>query len=312
MMMLPRPAHGRHVHFDAVRAAFYERCENKDGTLSKRERVVPGLMSQLARLYWPHYTYEKAVHGPLDKSEKKPCIARERGQAFGKRIDEEVGRAIGILNRRKFGVARFLACFGFKNRRKAKADPDARAVVQEMTGGKTIHRYTKAVLQFLYDHGLHPVMSQLPVLCMDGNAATAIDIIAVERARKDGGGRRRLWVLELKTGFDGVYDRHTNHRMSSRPFDTEWDSVRTQHQAQVLASMCFFASTFPELMAQYEVKAGVLRACTSGVKFYPANMEVDGLVDLWRTLCGKPLDGTCDTPGPCRCVGCRLKSCLQR
>lgn len=262
----------------------------------ERKEWMPytGLLSKLSRLFYPSYSFERAIHGSDGGERKTPKVRWERGTSFGSRIDNELQSCIQFINTRHLRLADFIrfARRPSGNVHKTKPAKGAKKKMKKLTIDYpgAIHRCTRHILSMFAHMGLHPILTQVPVACTPTGMATAIDVVALGNKGKE------IWLCEIKVNFDAVYHKHTGCFMQT-PFDKLYDSPANQHQLQLLAGAMMFFVTYPTL--QLPVRAAVFRAY-DGVKVYP--LEMDRLsrsaIPMWNILSGRPATAGCTCPSP--------------
>jgi hypothetical protein len=288
-----------------------------------RRVVYDGITKRLPEIFYPTYGKgDRAIYGPdtPETGGKQPRI--NRGLAFGTKIHDQVRKAVDLMSTHGMSVSELLGHIHWFEAKKAK-NLKRKKAGKKMKRGKAnplrtavrkmkLHKATVRVLAYLMDElRLHPVYADLPVVCVDGLAATGIDILCVHVVTKE------IWVIELKTNYCGVYEKHTNNFMNS-PFDGLSDSYKNQHLAQLLTTMAFFISTYPTVCRGRKVNGIVLRVHGKGVipnripDEYTRPVLHGAMVTIWKKFCRIADSHICvRTVDKCGCTCCTFRLLLN-
>lgn len=313
-LILPEPT--RRVTFKlAPRGGGYSCFESRE----PKRVVYAGITFQMPLLFFPTYRYDRATFGPTDTDIKGGKSRYDRGKKFGTKIDNQMATVVKFMDQYRITIPKLLSELKwFKNKtaenvkRKAKGKKMKRDKLDELKKAikkLKLFKYTKRFLTWMMNHNLHPVYSQLPVVCADGNMATAIDIVAVHTITNE------IWLIELKTNYNGTYHLHTNNRMLP-PFESLSDSPCNQHIVQALIGISLFKATYPTLAKTRKIRTMVLRAHTKAVDPIEIPQElldnVEISVSTWKKLCRIPDTQKClSAPHECFCTGCRFRTLLN-
>lgn len=268
-------------------------------TESKGETNMHGLLKKLETLYYPTYSYELARHGGTDDEKKTSRPTKYKGLAYGSFIDKQIRLVIEFVIKKKLTIDAFLSrSDSLKKRKSSGFTPE---LLKELNQTRRrlklkrglseneedmIHKiapFTRRVLVSMRLMKLQPLAAQVPVGSKEGRIGTAIDVLCTKRGPD---GTLHLVVCEIKTGYEGVYEKHTNSNMKA-PFGDSTDSPLRQHQLQLLATSMLFLNRFPQVS---HVDAIILRVFSGGVKifsldgFWTTNSKI--IKQLWTNLTG--------------------------
>lgn len=240
--MLPEPV--LKVQKNVKRGAFL--CEG---------RTLRGLHDFLSQTFYPTYDFKRANFGPVGPSPPVNQRAKtsEEGKRIGTLVDSQLRCITQMLGRhRDLGLSVFI-----QPRLAVPARLRQDQTLQRLRNN--LHLHTRRVVTGLHMLKLRPIASQLPVGHEILRVGTALDLLCIDI-------ERHLVVVEIKSGFDTYYERHTLDRMRP-PFQDKNDSPHNQHQLQLALSLLLFCRTYN--LPTSQVKGCVLRTFHRGVVHYP-------------------------------------------
>jgi len=258
--MLPAPV--LKVYRNVRRGAF--QCEG---------RTLRGLHDFLSQTFFPTYDFKRANFGPVGQG--APPSQRAGTAAEGMRIGSLVDAQLRVITQllarhRELGLSVFI-------QPKLAVPLRLRQDQQLLQLRQHLHLHTRRIVTALHMLKLRPIASQLPVGHEVLRCGTALDLLCVDL-------QRRLVVVEIKSGFDAYYERHTMDPMRA-PFQDKNDSPHNQHQLQLVLSLLLFCRTYGLPTAR--VIGCVLRTYHKGVAHYPLESWArDRLVSMQMALAG--------------------------
>lgn len=99
------------------------------------------------------------------------------------------------------------------------------------------HTPATRILQDMFDMGITPLVSQLPVACLNLGFATAIDLLGLEMSTG------KFYVIEIKSGYCNYHLR--SNRVMKNKFTGVPNSAYNRHMMQLVFSARAFRETYP-------------------------------------------------------------------
>lgn len=260
---------------------------------------MSGLLDVLTAHIWPRYEFSKATLGPVGRvtlskntgstthlristapeGERKKWLppgkqkqtAIRKGMRTGIRVGLQLGDVIKDcrgadieLNEWWNGYKLYSERMQLKGRKTAKSEKSGleKRYKESVPASvrkryRYIHPHTSLVLSTLLNKGLIPIQTELPVGCVAMRMCTGVDVVC--RHVQSG----TLVLVELKTGYDSYWHRHTPFPMKG-PFAPFHDAPINQHLLQLLFTRLLFNVTC-NAKGQERVEALLLRVGTAGV-----------------------------------------------
>ena len=207
---------------------------------------LKGLLSLLQSNFYPHYSYQAAT---LDGGDGKPIIKLAKGDKkirggmnMGRRLDRSVQQSIQLLRTYHVPVECMWERKDYLAASKAITVKTHKLWLKQIFNSNTSkHKskspYVKLFWQTMRDLKLRPMATQVAVRHSKLPMGTLADVVCQDN-------EQRYHVVELKTGFEKYYYKHTPIKMSY-PFGEQNDCPHNQHQLQLTATHEMYRQTFP-------------------------------------------------------------------
>lgn len=222
--------------------------------------VLSGVHKCIQELFFPAYHRELARFGNTDAiprvamvAEVVPVVPAARGK----------GRSNSPARKPRKRSSPFAYMQqGMKIGRKVDKELKDLCKVQPKTRLKKLpllHPQTKKILAALNDEQLGLDRAQVCVGALQYRLGTAVDMVCVDLTEES----KLPVVIEVKSGWQTDYYRHTRYNMSS-PFEDLDDSPANQHQIQLAVNVALYCMSYYDQQYVYEhiqaMKAYVIRA----------------------------------------------------
>jgi hypothetical protein len=210
---------------------------------------IRGLLPTLNRNFYPSYQFKDARFGPSGPTTSlaKPTkgkSSRVKGGLFqGRKFDTGVDRSIKLLRAYQFRPEVFWTPSLYKivsKRKDITAEHKIwlkRIFSNSISKSATVVSYVKMFWQLMRDMQLRPQSTQVTVSHPDLPVGTRIDLVCI-------GMDHRYHIVEMKTGFENYYHKHTSVKMKY-PFDDQPDSAYSQHQLQLSFGNDMYKKQYP-------------------------------------------------------------------
>lgn len=212
------------------------------------EKRLKGLLPALQRRFYPHYSFTQAKYnrGLQNESEyaqrkqrrsevatdSQGAAKRKRGFATGIKIDKEI-----VATVRMFKKNPAWDCAVFFNREARERTGDGMSPEDRVTCS-TLTLQTQRFWERCRSKALLPYATQKPLEYTQLDIAHPLDVLCLDA---DGG----IWIVEVKTGYEGYLDACTDKRMEA-PLHNQTDSAANQHQVQLAVQRELFIKTYPK------------------------------------------------------------------
>ena len=175
----------------------------KDGAT---KRTIPGLLDVLKSHFYPKYKYELATYGPATSSPLARSRRRVKGsRRVGTAFDNAVERSILLLRTYQFRPEVFWEkkVFDLAIRQRGLKSTH-KLWLQQLYRGNIRKPYVKNFWEIMRTLKMRPCSAQVTVKHRDLPLATRVDLVCQDV-------QKRYHVIELKTGFESYYYKHTKH-----------------------------------------------------------------------------------------------------
>ena len=176
------------------------------------KKLLRGVTDVLKTTFYPCYSYRKATNGPITK-QQDPMRNKLHNIYFGpKGLKGGINLDDMVERYHKYNII--------------TEDAVMKSFIR-ILDGRTIEA------------------CQFPVMIGDLNLCTCVDLILRV-------GKRRLLLVELKTGYGKYKYRHTGNNMKF-PFDYLDDSPINQHKLQMMIGQKMFQKMYPQFNVSCEI-----------------------------------------------------------
>ena len=227
-------------------------------------RVLKGLLPTLKSNFFPQYEFTSATLGPRTKL-TKGVKKLKGGTKTGKDFDKHIGQSICLMRKYQIPMESFWEHKTYSAAMKRVKVKD-KLTLKAIYSSNRHKPYVRWFWTKLQDLKMQPVSTQIPVRHNTLRLGTFLDLVCRDL-------QGQYHVVELKTGYDSYYNKHTPFRMKA-PFQDLDDSPRHQHQLQLTASHLMYKQTFPSKPVGDPV---LLRFHSDGIQVLP---WTDGIAKL--------------------------------
>lgn len=203
------------------------------------KRALRGLLPTLKNTFYPHYSFERAnAHSGsctdasattgnafFAKKATTETVKQKKGMRRGVMTDKQVENSVKwhhqfSIPSRTFTCRSLAKMYGLKHKAQLPAN-----VFQFLT--KSISANVMKIWQTLTKMKLSPVQGQVVVAIPEWRLATAVDLLCKNE-------HGHTVIVEIKTGYETYYHRHTSKPMNCLLPATINDCPANQHQLQLL------------------------------------------------------------------------------
>lgn len=218
--------------------------QKRRSLVTNENRPIPGITKKLEARFYPDYSYEAATYGPTTKVPHG--IRKLRGgKSVGKETDNGVAHSIRLIRAYQFEPEVFWirkvynAAMKRTTLLKTHREKLTSLFKRNTTKTKRFVPYIRFFWETMRKLKLIPMDTQVEVRHKTVNISSMVDVVAI-------GAGRKHHCIEIKTGYDTYYHKHTPFKMKY-PFTDKDDSPHNQHQLQAAATNEMYNHTFPHV-----------------------------------------------------------------
>jgi hypothetical protein len=198
-------------------------------------RKIGGLLERLGFTFWPDYSFSKATFnkqkGDLTEYKRRhrsktelAAKKKDRGASLGIKVDKEISATVDMYKKKQN-----MSMQSFFN--KSELHKDTSLTVSEKATITGLKKQTAMFWCYCFEQKLVPFQSQY---ILHYNLQHPLDAVAHPADVLCVDSKQHIWIIEVKTGYDGYLTNCTKHRMR-QPFENKTDCKLHQHQIQVAA-----------------------------------------------------------------------------
>lgn len=252
------------------------RFVKKYKSIQYKKQHLDGLTTQLHRVFYPKYQFDKATidHNPKVGTDKKSVdsdadlVKKNKhikgSVGLGNGFDTAVGSLVRLFNKYDFlTIDHFLHPEKFESQlKKYLTTPDLKSIVRLC---KRKNPYLRMYLNWLKQKRVIPIASEYVVGIPDMELGTKVDNIVMNIDTKEHS------PVEFKCGYEGYMFKSTVHAMNA-PFNKLPDYPNNQHQLQVAQTRVMYDYTVNVLADSPPIRVGpgyYLNFHSNGMTEYP-------------------------------------------
>lgn len=205
-------------------------------------KLMRGVVETCRRLWYPSYTYESAVHGPIraaPPADKRRAESKDSGKSRGSAVDHQITSIVHFIH--TYCIDPRWMLFPESHR----SQLDAVRWVDKADKGRfwrllddSMHVFCRTFLNVLVQKQWLPISTQIICASSEARLATAVDVVAFQK-----GNPNQHILLEIKCGYYKYLKRYSQSHMLV-PFQAWNDCPLHQFYLQLSMTRRLYERTY--------------------------------------------------------------------